>query len=78
MTADETDEFTTAVAALTDRMGSILTAQPGAHVAGALAVLLGDLLSQQPRENWQEALEVVVTRALNLADRLQSQRGTMQ
>lgn len=78
MTDEEMAEFTAAVAALTARMGPILHAQPGAYVAGALAVMLGDLLSQQPREHWQEALEAVVTRALNMADRLVSERGTIQ
>lgn len=78
MTDEEMDEFTAAVSALTERMGPIMHRQPGAYVAGALAVMLGDLLSQQPPEQWQEALEVVVTRALNIADRLLRERGTIQ
>lgn len=78
MTDEEMAEFTDAVAALTERIGPIFNRQPGAYVAAALAVMLGDLLSQQPREQWQEALEAVVTRALNMADRLLSERGTIQ
>lgn len=72
------EEFTAAVSALTERMGPILHAQPGAHVAGALSVMMGDLLAQQPREQWPEALGAVMTRALNMAERLLSERGTIQ
>lgn len=78
MTDEEQAEFTDAVAALVKQIGPIFNRQPGAHVAGALSVMLGDLLSQQPQEQWQEALEAVITRAFNYAERLASERGTIQ